>query len=188
MGVSPEKAARSAAARPLREVLDVKEDDAEFSDAWDAIILPEGGRGRAIGRRLNGQTLEALLWAQCTDEQTAAYFNMETGEMLAAIEQDEELKRIHKLARQAGQAQIKMTQMNEATAGNGQMAMWIGKQYMGQSDKVEQQVKHDVKALDNYELARRIAFLLEENKLKPNAFITIEGTAREISEEPVDKD
>ena len=185
MGTPADKAARSAAGRSLREVLDAKDADPTFSNAWDIISEPDGGRGKSISRTLTGQSLEALLWSQCDDEEAAAYFNMDVDEMLAAIAADPELERIHMHARAGGRAQVKVVQMNEASAGNGQMAIWLGKQHLGQSDKAESRVVHDVAELDNYELARRILFVLEQNKLKENPFLTtVDAVSVEIQDAP----
>ena len=188
MGIPPERACRSAAGMSLKEVLDCKEADPEFSNAWDDVSDPFGGRGRSVARAMTGETLEALLWAQCDDEQTAAYFNLETGEMLAKIENDPELKRIHKLARKGGQAQVKMLQMNEAAAGNGQMAIWLGKQYVGQADKQDHTMKVEAVPMDTAELARRLLVLLEENNLTTNHLLPppIDVQFKEIIEVLVD--
>lgn len=192
MGVPPEKACRSAAGMSLKEVLEFKENDPSFSDAWDDISDPLAGRGKSLSRNLTGETLEALLWAQCDDEQTAAYFNLEVGEMLAKIEEDPELKRIHKLARKGGQAQIKMNQMNEAAAGNGQMAIWLGKQYVGQADKQDHTVKHEPVQMDTQELAKRLIFILSENKMELPEFLalppTVDAKFVEIPAEAVDEE
>lgn len=188
MGTPPDKACRTAAGMSLKEVLDCKESDPEFSNAWDNVIEPEGGRGRQAVRHLTGQSLEALLWSQCSDAQAAAYFNMTTGEFLERIEADPELKKIHGLGRLAGQAQILMEQNETAAGGHAQMQIWLGKQYVGQADKIDTTTKHEVVPMDTAELARRIMFLLEENNMKVNDFLTIDAKATEIIEVAVDEE
>jgi hypothetical protein len=182
MGVPAEKACRSAAGRSLQEVLQAKDADPIFSNAWDAVSDPEAGRGKSLSRTLAGETLEALLWAQCSDEQSAAYFNLEVPEFLAAIERDPELKRIHKLARMGGQAQLKVYQMNEAASGNGQMQMFLGKQYVGQADKVDTTVKHEMAPMDTREMAKRLLFILRENNMEASDFIDVDAV--EVAEIP----
>ena len=190
MGTPPEKACRSAAGMSLKEVLDQKEIDPEFSNAWDAVMEPEGGRGRQAVRHLTGQSLEALLWAQATDEQVAAYFNLEPGEMMCRIEADPEMKRIWKLGRLAGQAQILMNQSETALAGHAQMQMWLGKQYVGQAEKQDHTMKVESVPMDTAELARRVMVLLEENNLTTNHLLppSIDANFKEIIEVPVDEE
>lgn len=186
MGTPPEKACRTAAGMSLKEVLEHKETDAAFSNAWDDVMEPEGGRGRQTVRHMTGQSLEALLWSQCTDEQAAAYFNLELGEMLEKIEADPEMKKLYKLGRLAGQAQILLGQNETASGGHAQMQMWLGKNYVGQSDKLDTTLQIEQKPMDTSELARRILHLMAENNLQIEQFVTIDAKATEIVEVPVD--
>lgn len=182
MGVPPEKACRSAAGRSLREVQDERENDPFFADAWDAITDPDAGRGKALSRVLVGETLEALLWAQCTDEQAAAYFNLELPEFLEKIEADPELKRIHKLARLGGQAQLRMAQMNEASAGNTAVQIHLAKHVLGQHDKIDQTVRHEVPDIDSREMAKQLLFVLREGGLTLDQVIDADYTEVEVGD------
>lgn len=183
-GVPAEKACRSAAGKSLADVMECKETDAEFSNAWDDITDPEGGRGRQTVRHLTGQSLEALLWSQCTDEQTAAYFNLEVAELMSKINADPELKRIYKLGRLAGQAQILMHQSESAAAGHVPMQMWLGKQYIGQAEKIDHHATIETKPMDTTEIARRLMFVLAENKIPLNQILPTPEKTEVIDVQP----
>jgi hypothetical protein len=81
-----------------------------------------------------------------------------------------------------GQAQLKVYQMNEAASGNGQMQMFLGKQYVGQADKVDTTVKHEMAPMDTREMAKRLLFILRENNMEASDFIDVDAV--EVAEIP----
>ena len=84
-GKGAAECARLYAGLPLAKVYDAREDDPEFAAAWDSVSEGEDiGEGIASTRILSPQALEAILWAQVTDDAAAAYFGMPAEEMPSA--------------------------------------------------------------------------------------------------------
>lgn len=157
-GVPPDKACRSAAGMPLSQVMQAREDDPNFAYAWDAIAPLEEPKGPS--RELTAASLEDLLLAQVSDAQAAAYFSMTDKEFTEAIKKPH-LKRVYDTARQAGLALLQTAQFKEAISGDRQMLTWLGKQHLGQADKAENKVVHEVE-VDLAELGRRMKYLIDE--------------------------
>lgn len=86
--------------------------------------------------------LEALLWAQCSNEEAAAFFAMTEEELQSEVENSAELTRIMNLARLAGKAAMKKSQFDSGVLGgkNGpdaKMLMHLGEQHLGQVKRTE---------------------------------------------------
>lgn len=130
--------ARIYAGQPLVVVHAARESDPEFADAWDhAAEQAEIAASLASKRTLSPGALEALLFAQCSDDRVAGYFGMTHEELMEQVEQDDELKAVYETSRAGGQAAIQLSQFEAAMAGDKSMLTFLGKQYLGQSDKVE---------------------------------------------------
>lgn len=137
-GKDPDTCARRCAGMPLTMVMTHIETNPEFLAAWEK-ILPAGGDGDGLTgtRVLSAQSLEALLYGQCSDEEAAAYFGLDVAEMMERIAGNERLGRVYKFARTGGKAAIRMAQHEKAIAGDATMLTWVGKNVLAQSDKVE---------------------------------------------------
>lgn len=136
-GKDPETCARRCAGLPLMAVMEHVERDEEFGLAWDRIAPSHAADSRMGMRLLTPASLEALLWAQCSDEEAAAYFGMTQDEYTSRIESDEDLGRVHELARIGGRAAIRVAQHEKALQGDTGMLTWVGKQALGQTEKVD---------------------------------------------------
>jgi len=91
---------------------------------------------------IDAKQLEALLWAQCSNEEAAAFFAMTESELLSEVENSVELQRIMSIARLAGKAAMKKAQFDSGTVGgkNGpdaKMLMHLGEQHLGQVKRTE---------------------------------------------------
>ena len=166
-GKPVDECARRLAGLPLAAVYEAREVDIEFAGLWDEARPPESDAHGVEKRPLTAQALEALMWAQCSDDETAGYFNMDVGEFKAAIASDEVLARSYKLGPLGGKAALKRAQFEKAMAGDGSMQTWVGKQVLGQSDKVDNTVivKEDI---DDEDLARRLLFLMAQGGVSPD--------------------
>lgn len=69
----------------------------------------------------------------CTDEEIADFFDCAESTLKRRFR--EELKR----GRSVGKMSLKRKQYDQAMGGNTAMLIWLGKQYLGQRDKVDQE-------------------------------------------------
>lgn len=93
----------------------------------------KGGRPR---KEIDYTVAERLASIMCTEEEVAAVL----GVSVRTLQRDEEFCRIYKRGLDAGRASIRRIQFELMKEGNATMAVWLGKQYLGQKD----QVKNDV--------------------------------------------
>jgi len=75
---------------------------------------------------------ESLAKIQCTQEEIAEI----TGVSTRTLQRDKEFCRVYKKGLDAGRMSIRRLQYKSAENGNVTMLIWLGKQYLGQSDKI----------------------------------------------------
>lgn len=144
-GVPADLCAKQYAGLPLSAVHDKREEDEEFAAAWDAIVpCDEESDGIAGLRVLSPGTLERVLRAQVSDVEAAAYFGMKEEVFLARIAENGRLAKVYDTARDGGKAEIRMAQHDAAIEGDKTMLTWLGKQYLGQTDKIDHKVDKPV--------------------------------------------
>lgn len=59
------------------------------------------------------------------------------------LEKDEEFMQVYKKALDEGKMSLRRQQYQLAMKGNCTMLIWLGRQYLGQTDKVESEVEED---------------------------------------------
>ena len=173
--------ARMLAGLPLAAVYEAREADEEFAQAWDDACPAEDDGKPALmaGRVLTPAALEALMWAQCDDEEAAAYFGMEIGEFKGRVAADEALSKVYRIGPLGGKAALKRSQFERAMAGDGGMQTWLGKQHLGQAEKVEQTVKREGEATPQ-QIAERLMYIMAQaGKEMP----VLEGIAVHVADE-----
>jgi hypothetical protein len=79
--------------------------------------------------------LEELASIQCTDEEIAACLNCSVDTLADRKQNDEEFFGAYKRGKEEGKTSIRRMQYKAAEKGNTTMLIWLGKQYLGQSDK-----------------------------------------------------
>ncbi|MDD3135007.1 MAG: hypothetical protein PHF64_00765 [Methanoregula sp.] len=79
---------------------------------------------------------EKLAIILCTQSEIAAVLNVP----LSTLEHDPEFLRIHKKGMETGKASLRRMQYKGAEAGNATMLIWLGKQHLGQRDRMEQEI------------------------------------------------
>jgi len=79
---------------------------------------------------------EKLSKLLCTQSEIASVL----GVSLSKLEHDDEFLRIHKKGMDVGRASVRRLQYKAAEEGNPTMLIWLGKQYLGQSDKQQQEI------------------------------------------------
>ena len=72
---------------------------------------------------------------QCTDTECAAVLGFSSGGFAERKKRDEELQSALKNGREDGKMSLRRQQWNLAKQGNPTMCIWLGKQYLGQTDK-----------------------------------------------------
>lgn len=75
------------------------------------------------------------------------------------LKRDAEFREVYDAAREKGRTSLRRMQWNRAKNGSTAMLIWLGKQYLGQTDRVESAVtiSRDVHSLSDDELAAIIA-------------------------------
>jgi len=137
-GVPVSLAAKQFAGLPLASVYDKREEDMEFADAWDKLAPSDDDSDGLSGTRvLTAGTLEKVLRAQVSDEEAAAFFGMKEDVFKQRIAENGRLAKVYDTAREGGRAELRVSQFDAAIEGDKALLTWLGKQYLGQSDKIE---------------------------------------------------
>jgi hypothetical protein len=89
--------------------------------------------------------VEKLASIQCTQEEIANFLDVS----VRTLQRDEEFCRIYKKGQDNGKMSLRRTQFRLAEH-NVTMAIWLGKQYLGQSDK--QEVNTNITNLPEFKL------------------------------------
>ena len=95
---------------------------------------------RGIRARIDEGELEKLAMLQCTDEEVAAWFGVTT----RTIERRRKTGRFAEImerGRAKGRISLRRTQMRLAEQGSGSVAIWLGKQLLGQVDHIDHHVE-----------------------------------------------
>lgn len=97
--------------------------------------------------------VEKLASIMCTQEEIASFLGLS----VKTLQRDEEFSRVYKKAQETGKMSLRRIQWKLAEK-NTAMAIWLGKQYLGQTDKVETLIKEtpsvEVKVIDNSNLEK----------------------------------
>ncbi len=86
--------------------------------------------------QIDYEKAEKLAHILCTQSEIASIL----GVSLTVLEHDPEFQRIHKKGMESGHASLRRMQYKAAEAGNPTMLIWLGKQHLGQRDKMEQEI------------------------------------------------
>ena len=85
----------------------------------------------------NLEELEKLARLQCTQEEIASFFGCSIDTIQRRMKDDEEFCGAYKKGVDEGKMSLRRAQFKAALGGNVTMQIWLGKQYLGQSDKQE---------------------------------------------------
>jgi len=83
--------------------------------------------------KLDYELIKKLSHIQCTQEETATMLDVD----VRTLQRDEEFCRIYKKEHEGGKMSLRRMQWKAADKGNVSMLIWLGKQYLGQTDKNE---------------------------------------------------
>lgn len=91
-----------------------------------------GGRPK---KKLDIEQVEKLAGIGCTDEEIAVVMGVCRATISNKKKQDKEFLDAIKKGREKMKASIRRMQMSSAVGGNVTMMIWLGKQYLDQTDK-----------------------------------------------------
>lgn len=97
-----------------------------------------GGTREGAGRKpvqIDLEQLERLCALQCTDEEIAAFFGIATRTIQNRRKQPKFAEAMER-GRGKGRISVRRHQMKLLEAGNATMAVWLGKQLLGQRDVI----------------------------------------------------
>ena len=102
----------------------------------------KGGRPHAI---INWETVNQLIAIQCTGEEIAGVLKIDYDTLNKAIKREFNscFSDYYKKHSSKGKVSLRRKQFEVAHSGNVTMLIWLGKQHLGQTDKVEQTVEQD---------------------------------------------
>jgi len=95
--------------------------------------LKKRGRKRT---KIDFEKAEKLATIMCTQSEIAAVLDVP----LSDLDHNPEFQRIHKKGMDNGRASLRRMQYAAANGGNVTAQIWLGKQYLGQKDKSEQEI------------------------------------------------
>ena len=84
-------------------------------------------------KQIDYATVEKLASIQCTQNEIAEVLGVCT----KTLQRDEEFSRHFKKGKEAGRSSLRRLQWKAAERGNPTMLVWLGKQYLEQTDKTE---------------------------------------------------
>jgi hypothetical protein len=88
-------------------------------------------------KEINYETVEKLANIQCTQEEIASFLGLS----VRTLQRDEEFCRIYKKGQDNGKMSLRRMQYKLAEK-NPSMAIWLGKQYLGQRDSFPDEVNY----------------------------------------------
>lgn len=101
-----------------------------------------GGRPKLILNDKGIKTIEDLAHIECTQDEIASILNCERGTL--NNENNKELfEQAFKKGAENGKASLRRKQYELAMKGNCSMLIWLGKQYLGQSEKLNTNINTD---------------------------------------------
>lgn len=100
-------------------------------------IIPTKGRPYYILNEQGKLVVEKLASYMCTDEEIASLLGVSV-DVLTNKKNNETFTECKKRGFESGKASLRRKQFEVAMKGNTTMLVWLGKQYLGQTDKVEQ--------------------------------------------------
>src|SRR5207302_7132873 len=93
-----------------------------------------------IRARIDEGELEKLAMLHCTDEEVAAWFGVTT-RTIERRRKTGKFAEIMERGRAKGRISLRRTQMRLAEQGSGSVAIWLGKQLLGQVDHIDHRVE-----------------------------------------------
>lgn len=89
------------------------------------------------------ETVDGMMAIQCTGEEIAGVLGCDYDTLVRAIKREKDCTFAEYFAQKSadGKMSLRRTQYNAALEGNATMMVWLGKQWLGQTDKIESSIK-----------------------------------------------
>ena len=133
------------------------------------MAAPKGNKfGLGFGRpqkEIHWDTFEELCKIQCTQSEIASVLKVSVDTLIDKVEKkyEDRFSSVYKMLSEDGKASLRRTQL-KLCQRNASMAIWLGKQYLGQKD-TEQPIAVTSEAFDKYsEMMQRLADIQEKAK------------------------
>lgn len=94
-------------------------------------------------KEIDYQAVEKLASIQCTQEEIANFLNLS----VRTLQRDEEFCRLYKKGQDNGKMSLRRIQFKLAEK-NTSMAIFLGKQYLGQKDVIETDNTHEISKVE----------------------------------------
>src|SRR5438067_252131 len=94
---------------------------------------------RGTTAKIDMAELERLSAMQCTDEEIAAWFKVTT-RTIERRRKNRAFAEVMDRGKAKGRISVRRTQIKLLEAGNATMAVWLGKNMLGQTDEVRHQI------------------------------------------------
>lgn len=122
---------------------------------------------RSVGRprfEFDLKQVQALATIQCTDDELGAVLGCSTDTIGRRKQEDPDFAEALKRGKEQGKVSLRRLQWKAAQNGNITMLIWLGKQFLGQRDRMEQESSlkvalEDAGSLDQWDVARAREFL-----------------------------
>ena len=110
----------------------------------------KGSKGGRYGNNIDKNTFEKLCSIMCTEEEICGFFNVshDTLNRWCHQEYDMTFFDTFKSKSSTGKIALRRIQFKQAES-NPSMAIWLGKQYLGQTDKIEQEITDRVEVVND---------------------------------------
>ena len=95
---------------------------------------------------IDWELVQKLAHIQCTQAEIATA----VGVSVDTLHRHPEFAEVHKRGAEGGRKSIRRMQFESATKGSIAMQIWLGKQYLGQRDNLDQRVNADVQIRADY--------------------------------------
>ena len=103
----------------------------------DSVMAKEKNKGGRPLHQLDYETLDNLCEIMCTAEEIANILNIDRDTLSAALKRDGHggFSAYYKKMSSDGKRSLRRVQHEQALKGNTTMMVWLGKQYLDQTDK-----------------------------------------------------
>lgn len=91
-------------------------------------------------KEIDYEAVEKLASIQCTQDEIANFLGLS----VRTLQRDEEFCQLYKKGMDNGKMSLRRTQFKIAEKGNASMAIFLGKQYLGQRDVIEADNTHEI--------------------------------------------
>jgi len=117
------------------------------------------GETGAKVKDIDFEDFEKCCQMQCTQEEIAGWFEIDEETLVRRVTEhyNKSFSDVYKKYSANGKCSLRRRQFRRAANGDRVMMIWLGKQYLGQSDKIEQKVQQiDFAQIPDYELEKLV--------------------------------